>query len=136
MDNKLPSVNSLIRALKNAAAGEYPELKEEFFGKQPADYFVSRHAKLFPEVKALDEVIKAGIKDGYILEDTQISSKINRIKKELGQKIGVEVSDPRMENILVGRLRKLLVLYSGSKTGEREYEKNYTIQLNHLLKII
>jgi len=123
LDNKLPSVNSLNRALTNATSGKYPELKEEFFGKQPADYFVSRHAKIFPEVKALDEVIKAGIKDGYILEDTQISSKINRIKKELGQKIGVEVSDPRMENILVGRLRKLLVLYSGSKTGERVYEK-------------
>jgi len=123
LDNKLPSVNSLNRALTNATAGKYSELKEEFFGKQPADYFVSRHAKIFPEVKALDQVIKAGIKDGYILEDTQVSSKINRIKKELGQKIGVEVSDPRMENILVGRLRKLLVLYAGSKTGERVYEK-------------
>ena len=52
------------RAFENAIAGNYQKFDNFFKGRELTDFILSKHAKIFPEVKKLDEAIKEGWNGG------------------------------------------------------------------------
>ena len=119
------------RAFENAINGKYKKFDELFKGRELSDFILSKHAKIFPEVKKLDQAIKEGIKEGYLLEDTgdgRYSDRkgtyqaLDRLKKSYAKKIGMSITDPKLENNFISRIRKILNSYSGNNVERYEKE--------------
>ena len=97
------AAQAVKRAIEAAIGGKHPEFDEHFKGFQFADFIKGRHENIFPEVKALDKVIKQGLKDGYIMdENLNIADRLKRLKAEYAQAVGKNVNDPKMENEFLG----------------------------------
>ena len=75
--------SSVKRAIEGAIDGKHPEFDEHFKGFELADFIKGRHENIFPEVKALDKVIKEGLKDGYIMDESlNIADRLKRLRAE------------------------------------------------------
>ena len=97
--------SSVKRAIEGAIGGKHPEFDEHFKGFELADFIKGRHENIFPEVKALDKVIKQGFKDGYIMDESlNIADRLKRLKAEFTKAHGKTLTD----NEFLGRMRKIL----------------------------
>jgi len=112
------SASSVKRAIEGAIKGGHPEFDEHFKGFELADFIKGRHENIFPEVKALDKVIKQGLKDGYIMDESlNIADRLKRLRAEFTKAHGKTLTD----NEFLGRMRKILKRYIG---GEERYNKD------------
>ena len=109
---------SAKKAIAAAIDGKHPEFDEHFKGFELADFIKGRHENIFPEVKALDKVIKQGLKDGYIMdENLNIADRLKRLRAEFTKAHGKTLTD----NEFLGRMRKILKSYIGR---EERYNKD------------
>ena len=116
------SPRTVKRAFENAIAGNYQKFDNFFKGRELTDFILSQHAKIFPEIKKLDEAIKEGIKEGYLLENQKTKYGLDRLKANYAKKIGMAVDDPKLENNFISRIRKILNSYSGNNVERYEKE--------------
>jgi len=106
------------RAIDGAIDGKHPEFDEHFKGFERADFIKGRHENIFPEVKALDKVIKQGLKDGYIMDESlNMADRLKRLRAEFTKAHGKTLTD----NEFLGRMRKILNRYIGQ---EERYNKD------------
>ena len=123
------SPRTVVRALENAIAGKYPEYDEKFKARALDEFIVSRHANIFPQVKKLDEVIKAAVKKGYLVDEgVAVSSRMDRLRKEYAKAIGMALDSPELENNFISRFRKILNSYAGNNI------ERYEVKLYNTLK--
>ena len=87
----------------------------------PGIKLVQRDLDIFPEVKALDKIIKENKK--LITSDEKVTSKINRIVEKLSEATGKSI--PELQSAFFARMRRLGSLYSAPETGLKPRVKVY-----------
>ena len=87
----------------------------------PGIKLVQRDTDIFPEVKALDKIIKENKK--LITSDEKVTSKINRIVEKLSEATGKSI--PELQSTFFARMRRLGSLYSAPETGLKPRVKVY-----------
>ena len=118
------ATDAIDKAFNRAIEGKYPEYDKLFKGRELSEFFQTRHANIFPQVKTLDTVIKKALKDGYLLDETQYAeTRMERLKKEYAKAAGIS-NDAKLENNFLTRMRRILALYGGTNT-ERYEQKLY-----------
>jgi len=118
------ATDAIDKAFNRAIEGKYPEYDKLFKGRELSEFFKTRHANIFPQVKTLDTVIKKALKDGYLLDETQYAeTRMERLKKEYAKAAGI-ADDAKLENNFLTRMRRILALYGGTNT-ERYEQKLY-----------
>ena len=118
------AASTVKRALNAAISGDYPEFNEYFKGSQLTDFVIGRHENIFPQVKKLDGLIKEGLKDGYIMDESiSIGDRMKKLKGKYAAAVGKSINDPKIENEFLTRMRKIVNRYVG--TEERYNKKLY-----------
>ena len=135
------SPGSAKKAIEDAIAGKHPEFDEHFKGFQISDFIKGRHENIFPDVQKLDRLIKEGMQEGYIMDPNMTpQDKMRKLKANYAAAVGKKVTDPKIENEFLSRMRKILNRYIGGE--EERYNKDLynTIEApvqnykDHLLK--
>ena len=135
------AASSVKRAFQNAIDGKHPEFDEHFKRFQLTDFVKGRHENIFPDVQKLDRLIKEGMQEGYIMDpNMRPEEKMRMLKGKYAAAVGKKVTDPKIENEFLSRMRKILNLYIGGKEERYSKELYDTIEApvqnykNHLLK--
>jgi len=111
-------------AFGRAIEGRYPDYDDLFKGRELSDFFKTRHASIFPEVKKLDKLIKkiAGSNNNYLVDESlDLQERMLRLRNEYAKEMGMATTDPRLENNFTARIRKLMNRYGGQNV--ERYEK-------------
>jgi hypothetical protein len=87
----------------------------------PGIKLVQRDTDIFPEVKALDKIIKEN--KALITSDEKVTSKINRLVEKLSEATGKSI--PELQSAFFARMRRLGSLYSAPETGLKPRVKVY-----------
>jgi len=111
-------------AFGRAIEGRYPDYDDLFKGRELSDFFKTRHASIFPEVKKLDKLIKkiAASKNNYLVDESlELEARMLRLRNDYAKEIGMATDDPKLENNFTARIRKLMNRYGGQNV--ERYEK-------------
>ena len=111
-------------AFERAIEGRYPDYDDLFKGRELSDFFKTRHASIFPEVKKLDKLIKkiAASKNNYLVDESlELEERMLRLRNDYAKEIGMAPTDAKLENNFTARIRKLMNRYGGM--NDERYEK-------------